>query len=115
MTIASLGEHGLRAQTIEGLTGVWTEGRSPLGGGGGKARKIGSIGVHLSRSVTTHGLAINVNNDLQPFEWIVPCGIDDCRVTSLSRELGCAAEPGCLREDGGRPLRRDFRSQPDRN
>ena len=90
VTIASLGEHGLRAQTIEGLTGVWTEGRSPLGGGGGKARKVASIGIHLSRSVTTHGFAINVNNDLQPFEWIVPCGIDDCRVTSLSRELGCA-------------------------
>ena len=38
--------------------------------------------------MTTHGLAINVSNDLQPFEWVVPCGIDDCRVTSLSRELG---------------------------
>ena len=38
--------------------------------------------------MTTHGLAINVNNDLQPFEWIVPCGIEGCRVTSLSRELG---------------------------
>ena len=48
------------------------------------ARKIGSIGVHVSRGVTTHGLAVNVNNDLQPFEWIVPCGIEDCRVTSLS-------------------------------
>ena len=40
-----------------------------------KGRKIGSIGVHVSRGVTTHGFAINVNNDLQPFEWIVPCGI----------------------------------------
>jgi lipoyl(octanoyl) transferase len=38
--------------------------------------------------VTTHGFAINVNNDLQPFEWIVPCGIESCRMTSLSRELG---------------------------
>ena len=38
--------------------------------------------------MTTHGLAVNVNNDLQPFEWIVPCGIEGCRVTSLSRELG---------------------------
>ena len=44
--------------------------------------------MHVSRGVTTHGLAINVNNDLQPFEWIVPCGIDNCRVTSLGRELG---------------------------
>ena len=38
--------------------------------------------------MSTHGLAVNVNNDLQPFEWIVPCGIEGCQVTSLSRELG---------------------------
>ena len=43
---------------------------------GRRTRKIGSIGVHVSRGVTTHGLAVNVNNDLQPFEWIVPCGIE---------------------------------------
>ena len=53
-----------------------------------EARKIGSIGVHVSRGVTTHGLAINVNNDLQPFDWVVPCGIEGCRATSLCRELG---------------------------
>src|ERR671930_359480 len=51
-------------------------------------RKIASIGVHVSRGVTTHGFAINVNNDLQPFEWIVPCGIDDCRMSSVARETG---------------------------
>jgi lipoate-protein ligase B len=50
----------------------------------------------VSRGVTTHGLAINVNNDLQPFEWIVPCGIDDCRVTSLSRELGAEQDLGAF-------------------
>ena len=44
--------------------------------------------MHVSRGVTTHGFAINVNNDLQPFEWIVPCGIESCRMTSLARELG---------------------------
>jgi len=80
VAIGSLEEHGVQAQTIAGLTGVWTEGEPPA--------KIGSIGVHVSRGVTTHGLAINVNNDLQPFEWIVPCGIEGCRVTSLSRERG---------------------------
>jgi lipoyl(octanoyl) transferase len=53
-----------------------------------EARKIGSIGVHVSRGVTTHGLAVNVNNDLQPFEWIVPCGIEGARATSVSRERG---------------------------
>ncbi len=103
VAIGALGEHGVAAKTIEGLTGVWTEGDPPSGGrradmstpaphigpsAEGEARKIGSIGVHVSRGVTTHGLAINVNNDLQPFEWVVPCGIDNCRVTSLGRELG---------------------------
>lgn len=75
--IEALGEAGVAAETIEGLTGVWV-GR----------RKIGSIGLHVSRGVTTHGLAINVNNDLQPFEWIVACGIEGVAMTSLSRELG---------------------------
>jgi lipoyl(octanoyl) transferase len=78
--IASLADVGVEAGPIEGLTGVWT--REP--------RKIASIGVHISRGVTTHGFAINVNNDLQPFEWIVPCGIDNCRMTSVARELRAA-------------------------
>jgi lipoyl(octanoyl) transferase len=73
----TLGAYGVRANTIEGLTGVWVS-----------TRKIGSIGLHVSRGVTTHGLAINVNNDLQPFEWVVPCGIEGVSMTSLSRELG---------------------------
>ncbi len=93
VTIGALGEYGVGAGTIDGLTGVWTEGDPPGSSAGPEeARKIGSIGVHVSRGVTTHGLAINVSNDLQPFEWIVPCGIEGCRVTSLSRELG--AEQG---------------------
>jgi len=75
--IGALAEHGVEAGLVEGQTGVWVG-----------ERKIGSIGVHVSRGVTTHGLAVNVDNDLQPFEWIVPCGIEDCRVTSVSRELG---------------------------
>jgi lipoyl(octanoyl) transferase len=75
--IAALGDWGVEAGLREGLTGVWVS-----------ERKIGSIGIHVSRAITTHGLAINVNNDLQPFEWIVPCGIEACRMTSISRELG---------------------------
>jgi lipoyl(octanoyl) transferase len=89
VAIAALGEHGVGAQTIEGLTGVWTEGEPPPGG---EARKIGSIGVHVSRGITTHGLSVNVSNDLQPFEWVVPCGIEGCQVSSLSRELGAEQE-----------------------
>jgi lipoyl(octanoyl) transferase len=90
VAIAALADHGVEGRTIDGLTGIWTRGSVPGDGGdpGGEARKIGSIGVHVSRGVTSHGLAVNVNNDLQPFEWIVPCGIEGCRVTSLGRELG---------------------------
>jgi lipoyl(octanoyl) transferase len=86
--VESLREYGVEAGPIEGLTGVWTAGERPGAGAPGEARKIGSIGVHVNRGITTHGFAINVNNDLQPFEWIVPCGIEACRMTSLTRELG---------------------------
>ena len=102
--IAALGDFGIPAQVFDGLTGVWTAGeppvpsgevgpqRTPVGepslAGAGGARKIGSIGIHVNRAVTTHGLAVNVNNDLQPFEWVVPCGIDGVRMTSVCRELG---------------------------
>jgi lipoyl(octanoyl) transferase len=79
--IDSLGEYGVNAEVIDGLTGVWVGGRPPEG------RKVGSIGVHVNRGVTTHGFAVNVNNDLQPFEWIVPCGLEGVRMTSLTREL----------------------------
>ncbi len=84
--IASLASYGIEAETIDKLTGVWTPER----------RKIASIGVHVSRGVTTHGFAINVNNDLRPFEWIVPCGIDHCQVSSVSRELGHEVDVGEL-------------------
>lgn len=93
VAIGALAEHGVQAGTIEGLTGIWTEGEPPgSSAGADEARKIGSIGVHVSRGVTTHGMAVNVDNDLQPFEWVVPCGIEGCQVTSLGRELG--AEQG---------------------
>jgi len=101
--ISSLAEHGVRSGTVEGLTGVWTaSGQAPEEGATadavagdiaeGKLRKIASIGIHVRRGITTHGLAVNVDNDLQPFEWIVPCGIEGCRMTSLSRELGEVVE-----------------------
>jgi lipoyl(octanoyl) transferase len=78
----TLSSYGVEAEVIDGLTGVW------VGGGPPEGRKVGSIGVHVSRGVTTHGFAINVNNDLQPFEWVVPCGIEGVRMTSLCREFG---------------------------
>ena len=58
-------------------------------------RKIGSIGVHVSRGVTTHGFAVNVENDLQPFEWVVPCGLEGVRMTSVMRETRAPA-PGLM-------------------
>jgi lipoyl(octanoyl) transferase len=86
--IGSLAEHGVGAQTIEGLTGVWTEGPPPGPGVVGAAKKIGSIGIHVSKGITTHGLAVNVDNDLQPFEWVVPCGIQGVAMTSIVGEGG---------------------------
>ena len=86
LMISSLAAYGVDAEVIEGLTGVW------VGGGPPEGRKIGSIGVHVSRGVTTHGFAVNGNNDLQPFEWVVPCGIEGVRMTSLCRELGDEVE-----------------------
>jgi lipoyl(octanoyl) transferase len=83
--IAALADWGVEARLFDGLTGVWVGAEPPPAG---DARKIGSIGIHIHKGISTHGLAINVNNDLQPFEWAVPCGIEACRMTSLGRELG---------------------------
>jgi lipoyl(octanoyl) transferase len=105
--IESLAEFGVSAAVIERLTGVWAGELDSVGEGAtadsvavevasGTLRKIGSIGVHVNRGVTTHGFAINVNNDLQPFEWIVPCGIEGCRATSLCRELGASQDLGAF-------------------
>jgi len=91
--IGALGEADVPAQTIDGLTGVWTEGDPPPTLSQTPARKIASIGLHVSRGITTHGLAINVDNDLQPFEWIVPCGIEGVEMTSLAREVESEQNP----------------------
>ena len=78
--IAALTQEGIAAQGGgERPTGVWTGGR-----------KIASIGVHVSRRVTMHGFAVNADNDLEPFTWIVPCGLDGVQMTSIARETGRA-------------------------
>ena len=60
-------------------------------------RKIASIGVHVSRGVTTHGFAINVDNDLEPFEWVVPCGLAGVQMTSVGAETGAPGRLPCFR------------------
>jgi lipoyl(octanoyl) transferase len=77
--IRTLAAFELEAERIEGLTGVWMT-RPP--------RKIASIGVHVSRWVTTHGYALNVDLDPAPFtEWITACGLEDAQFTTMAREL----------------------------
>jgi lipoyl(octanoyl) transferase len=85
--VAALAGEGVEAGPREGLTGVWVE-----------DRKIASIGVHISRGVTTHGFAVNVDNDLAPFSWVVPCGIDGVRMTSLGRETDRTRALPCFRK-----------------
>ena len=95
--VAALADHGVlahaRAQEGPDFTGVWVG-----------QRKIASIGVHVSRGVTTHGFAVNVENDLEPFSWIVACGLADVGMTSLAHELdarrpeeSCAPALDCFR------------------
>jgi len=90
--VAALAEEGVtaRGRVADGpdYTGVWVE-----------DRKIASIGVHLSRGVTTHGFAINIENDLQPFEWVVACGLQGVRMTSLIKETRrLAGQMPCFRK-----------------
>ncbi len=89
--VTALAEEGIaaRARADDGpdFTGVWVE-----------DRKIASIGVHVARGVTTHGFAVNVENDLQPFGWIVPCGLQGVQMTSLITEAGReAGQMKCFR------------------
>ncbi len=81
--IKTLEEFEIKAGRIQGLSGVWVESEDSS-----KARKICAIGVHCSRWVTMHGFAINVNTDLEYFNYIIPCGIKDKGVTSMKKELG---------------------------
>jgi lipoyl(octanoyl) transferase len=81
-----------RSRHAEGIdyTGVWVG-----------DRKIASIGVHVSRGVSTHGFAVNVCNDLEPFSWVTACGLPDVQMTSIAQELGAARAPGlsCFRKE----------------
>jgi lipoyl(octanoyl) transferase len=80
--ILTLKEYGIESGRLKGSTGVWLDADTD------KARKICAMGVRSSRWITMHGLALNVNSDLQFFNYIVPCGIVDKGVTSMEKELG---------------------------
>jgi lipoyl(octanoyl) transferase len=85
--VAAVAEEGVaaRARPEDGpdYTGVWAG-----------ERKIASIGVHVARGVTTHGFAINVDNDLAPFGWVVPCGLTGVQMTSVLQETGTGLRDG---------------------
>ena len=82
--VRTLAAFDLGGERMEGLTGVWM----PPDGGQGP-RKIASIGVHVSRWVTTHGYALNVDLDPAPFtDWITACGLEDAAFTTMAREVG---------------------------
>ncbi len=90
--VAALAEAGVQArgrvQDGPDYTGVWTG-----------ERKIASLGVHVSRGISTHGFAVNVENDLEPFGWVVACGLPDVQMTSLAAETDGPAEGiACFRK-----------------
>jgi lipoyl(octanoyl) transferase len=84
--IRACNDFGVLAQRICKLTGVWT-----IAGGSIAEKKIAAIGVHVSQGVTSHGFALNVTTDLRDFDWIIPCGITDRKVTSLELEVASDA------------------------
>jgi lipoyl(octanoyl) transferase len=89
--IAALADEDIAARSREDegrdYTGVWVQ-----------DRKIASIGVHVSRGVTTHGFAVNADNDLQPFEWVVACGLPEVRMTSITNETRQGGHLPCFRK-----------------
>ena len=81
--IRTLQEYGISAGRSKGETGVWIDADIK-----GKERKICAMGIRISRWITLHGFALNVNTDLKYFNHIIPCGIKDKQVTSIQKELG---------------------------
>ncbi len=105
--IRTLAEYGITSGTIPKWPGVWI-GQE----GDPEARKVAAIGVHISRWLTTHGFALNVNTHLPHFNLIVPCGIREAGVTSLQRELGHAVPLSEVEDKVSRHFCDVFESQP---
>jgi len=96
--VAALRDAGVDAHLRDGreYTGVWVQ-----------DRKIASIGIHVSRRVSMHGFAVNVDNDLAPFAGVVACGLPDVRMTSLQAE-GVSEGIGCFRRRAAHAFAREF-------
>ena len=97
----SLASWGVEARPVEGLTGIWTgdTGSIPPQAtaedvadaiAAGEVRKIGSIGLRVSRGITSHGISLNLSSETEPFEKVTACGIEGCRVTSVELETGAS-------------------------
>lgn len=99
--IRALAHYGIKGDRLQGATGVWLEPDNPS-----KARKICAMGVRCSRWITIHGFALNVHTDLRYFDYIVPCGITDKKVTSVEKELGHKVDEEELKDI----LKREFAS-----
>jgi lipoyl(octanoyl) transferase len=94
-------DFAISTKRVAGLTGVWTENEA----------KVAAIGVHVSRFVTSHGFALNVNTDLSYFDLIVPCGITSKPVTSMQQELGRTLDLNAVAESVSRNCGVVFQSQ----
>ena len=103
-------DFGIPSKRVAGLTGVWTD--PELGNVRvGEEAKLAAIGVHISRSVTSHGFALNVNTDLSYFDLIVPCGITSKPVTSMKKELARELDINVVAESISRNFGTVFQSQ----
>jgi lipoyl(octanoyl) transferase len=113
--IRTCGDFGIPTQRVTGLTGVWTEKERKEQAGSERQEKteakIAAIGVHISRSVTSHGFALNVNTDLSYFNLIVPCGITAKPVTSMQKELGRELDLNAVAQAASRNFGSVFGSQ----
>lgn len=102
--IRTTAEFGISAERVTGKTGIWVRGAKDSIGVDVAEEKLGAIGVHISRWVTSHGFAYNVSTDLRYFDLIVPCGIAECKATSLEKILGRAV----TRKEVVRPVTANF-------
>ena len=87
--IRTLARWGITGRRIEKLPGVWVGDRQPA--------KIAAVGTRIERGITMHGFALNVTVDLRPFSWIAPCGLADCRVTSMAELAAGLVHPAEVR------------------